>query len=52
MLPLALVMTVILSGLGMPDWRTPVGSSEIKSRLQHAVLRFDLCVKWSTHLPW
>ena len=47
MLPLALVMTVILSGLDMPDWRTPVGSSEIKSRLQHAVLRFDTRIVFS-----
>ncbi len=47
MLPLALVMTVILSGLDKPDWRMPVGSSEIKSRLQHAVLRFDTRIVFS-----
>jgi len=47
MLPLALVMTVILSGAGMPDWRMPIGNSEIKSRLQHAVLRFDTRIVFS-----
>jgi len=47
MLTLALVMTVILSSVGRPDWQMPVGSSEIKSRLQHAVLRFDTRIVFS-----
>jgi hypothetical protein len=47
MLPFVMVMTVLLSYLGMPDGRILVGSSEVKSRLQHAVLRFDTRIIFS-----